>query len=287
MTLNQHAGSVMTLTVARNSSFGYFLTDGNEDVLLHMNETDQELEVDDKVEVFLYVDSRGRLAATTKIPDIRVGIYGWAEVESIKPGIGVFINIGIQKDILLGEDDLPAHRSVWPEPGDWVYMTLRMDRNNLLYAKIATDPIIQEISRKATRADFNKNVEGHVYRTAKVGTWVYTIDGLRGFVHESQRKKEPRLGEKVTGRIIDVKEDGTVNISLLPRKQEAMDEDTERVFTYLLSRNGAMPYWDKSMSEDIQERFGMSKSSFKRALGRLMKDGKVYQEEGWTYLKKE
>ena len=48
-----------------------------------------------------------------------------------------------------------------------------------------------------------------------------------------------------------------------------------------------MPYWDKSMPEEIQERFHMSKAAFKRALGRLMKEGKIYQEEGWTYIKKE
>ena len=48
----------------------------------------------------------------------------------------------------------------------------------------------------------------------------------------------------------------------------------------------AMPYWDKSMPEEIQEKFHMSKAAFKRALGRLMKEGKIYQEEGWTYIKK-
>jgi len=112
-----------------------------------------------------------------------------------------------------------------------------------------------------------------------------TAEGFKGFIHESQRSIEPRVGEKVTGRIIDVKEDGTVNISLLPRKQEALDEDATKILTYLESRNGAMPYGDKSMAEDITERFGLSKASFKRALGRLMKDGKVYQEQGWTYKK--
>ena len=102
-----------------------------------------------------------------------------------------------------------------------------------------------------------------------------------------RRKEEPRLGEKVEGRIIDVKEDGTVNVSLIPRKQEAMDEDAEIILAYLASRNGTMPYGDKSAPEDIQERFNLSKASFKRALGRLMKEGKVYQEDGWTYLKAE
>ncbi|MBE3571292.1 MAG: hypothetical protein IMW92_14725, partial [Bacillales bacterium] len=111
-------------------------------------------------------------------------------------------------------------------------------------------------------------------------------EGFKGFIHESQREKEPRLGEKVEGRIIDVKVDGSINVSLLGRKQEKLDEDAERIFAFLQSRNGAMPYSDKSIPEDIMERFNLSKGAFKRALGRLMKDGKIYQEEGWTYIKK-
>jgi uncharacterized protein len=90
-----------------------------------------------------------------------------------------------------------------------------------------------------------------------------------------------------SGRIIDVKEDGTINVSLLGRKQETQDTDAKRIYDYLMSRNGAMPYSDKSMPEDIQERFGLSKAAFKRALGKLMKEGKVYQEGFWTYAKKE
>lgn len=168
-----------------------------------------------------------------------------------------------------------------------VYITLRVNRNYLLYAKLASDQIIQSISVKATRQAFNKNVQGHIYRTAKVGSWVYTIEGFKGFIHESQRQQEPRLGQKIEGRIIDIKEDGTVNISLLARKEESLDQDGEIIYEYLMSRNGAMPYGDKSMPEDIKERFGLSKGSFKRALGKLMKEGKVYQENGWTYVKKD
>jgi len=287
MTLQDHTGRTIQLSVARISNFGYFLTDGEEDVLLHHNDNDnrKELEEGEEVEVFLYVDSRGRLAATTKIPVITVGEYAWVSVVDVKPEIGVFVNIGINKDILLGKEDLPILQSVWPQVGDMLYLTLRVNRNFLIYAKLASDQVIQGISQTATRRDFNKNVHGHIYRTARVGSWMITAEGFKGFIHESQRSKEPRVGEKVEGRIIDVKEDGTVNISLLPRKQEALDEDATKILEYLDSRNGAMPYSDKSMAEDLNDRFNMSKSSFKRAIGRLMKEGRVYQEEGWTYKK--
>ncbi|MGD6841591.1 CvfB family protein [Bacillus infantis] len=285
MPLADYIGQVTTLTVSRKSSFGYFLTDGDEDVLLHINEAAKEYEVDEKVEVFLYTDSRERISATDTLPEIRVGVYGWAKVSDVREDLGVFIDIGIQKEMLLGQEDLPLHLSVWPQKGDLLYITLRVNRNNRVYVKHAKDPIIEEISIKATRKDFNKNVHGHIYRTAKVGSWAYTAEGFKGFIHESQRKAEPRLGEKIEGRIIDVKEDGTVNISLLPRKEEALDADSQKVLSYLEERNGSMPYGDKSMANEIQERFQMSKSSFKRALGRLMKEGKVYQEDGWTYIK--
>ncbi|WP_174730778.1 CvfB family protein [Mesobacillus harenae] len=287
MSLEQYTGQIIELDVARIVDFGYFLTDGEEDVLLHKNETDQEFQEGDKVTAFLYVDSQGRLSATTTMPAVTVGKYEWVPVVDVNDGIGVFLDIGISKDILLGEEDLPALRSVWPEKGDMLFITLRVNRNNLIYARMASDQVIQEISREARREDFNKNVHGYIYRTAKVGSWVSTVDGFKGFIHESQRKTEPRLGEKIEGRIIDIKEDGTVNISMLPRKQESLDEDTEKLIAYLEMRNGAMPYGDKSMAEDIQVRFNMSKGSFKRALGRLMKEGRVYQKDGWTYIKEE
>jgi len=286
VSIQEHIGQVISLNVARQTEFGYFLTDGNEDVLLHKNEVDRELENDESVEVFLYTDSSGRTAATTTIPKITVGSYDWATVSDVKPGLGVFLDIGIQKDMLLGEEDLPAHKSVWPIVGDMLFITLRVNKNNRIYVKVATDPIVEEHSIDASRSSFNKSVHGYIYRTAKVGSWIFTAEGFKGFIHESQREVEPRLGEKVEGRIIDVKEDGTINVSLLPRKQEALDQDAEKILSILNAR-GAMPYWDKSMPEDIQERFHMSKAAFKRALGRLMKDGKIYQEEGWTYLKKE
>jgi uncharacterized protein len=280
-------GAIVTLTVARTTEFGYFLSDGEEDVLLHKNEADKEYELDEEVEVFIYNDSSGRMAATTKMPLITEGEYGWVKVVDMNPDLGVFLDIGISKDLLLGKDDLPVVRDVWPQAGDMVYSTLRVNRNGRLYAKIASEQIISEISIQATEKELNKNIQGFVYRTAKVGTWMITAEGYRGFIHESQRKEEPRLGQRIEGRIVDVKDDGTVNISLLPRKHEAQGSDADVIMEYLISRNGAMPYWDKSMPEDIEDRFKMSKGAFKRALGKLMKDGKVYQDKGWTYLKQE
>ncbi|MEK4199265.1 CvfB family protein [Cytobacillus sp. FSL K6-0265] len=285
MALIDEIGKTTELLVSREAAFGYFLTDGEEDVLLHKNEVKGEITEGQTISVFIYVDSEGRKTATMTLPEVTVGVYGWAKVVDVNPELGVFIDIGISKDMLLGKEDLPVHERVWPTVDDTLYVTLRVNRNGRIYVKLATDQVIASISHKAGREELNKDIHGFIYRTAKVGSWIYTADGLKGFIHETERRQEPRLGEKVNGRIIDVKQDGSINVSLNPRKQEALLDDSEIILNYLQSRNGAMPYSDKSAPEDIKDRFQLSKASFKRALGRLMKDGKIYQKEGWTYIK--
>lgn len=281
-------GTVERLTVDRETPLGYMLSDGylEDAVFLHRNEVEGEISVDDKVEVFLYTDQKGRLSASMAIP-MGLEEHEWMEVVDVVPDLGVFINIGISKDALVPADDLPVFESIWPQVGDHLLCRLKTDRRGMLIGKLATQDVMLDRSVIAPKSLLNNNIQGTVYRLLKVGSYIVTNEGYVGFIHNSERKEEPRLGSVVEGRVIDVKEDGTINVSLLPRKQEAMTDDAETIMMYLQSRNGAMPYSDKSAPEDIAERFNMSKAAFKRALGKLMKDGKITQSEGWTYEKKE
>lgn len=279
------AGETVTMTAERKSDFGWFLSDGTEEVLLHENEITEEPVEGQNIDVFLYHDQKGRLTAAMKIPEISLDRYAWVEVVDAKPGLGAFVHIGISKDVLVSEDDLPAFESVWPTEGDRLYCILGYDQRGRLIAKPATEPVMEEdLLKEAPETMFNKNVSGTVYRLIIEGSHMITQEGYKGFIHKSERLREPRLGEQVDGRVIGVKDDGTINVSLLPRKQEALDEDAQKIYDYMESRGGAMPYWDKSYPEDIKIRFQMSKAAFKRAIGKLMKEGKVYQEGGWTYF---
>lgn len=279
-------GTVANLKVAREVDFGYFLTNGTEEVLLHKSEQKGKLQLEEDVRVFLYLEKLGRLAATMAIPVVQIGTYGWCKVVEVKESLGVFVNIGISKDILIYKDDLPKLREVWPVVGGRLYITLKTDKNGRLLGKLATETVMEKQFKKADRSVFNQNVRGYVYRTLYSGSFIITEEGYRGFIHHSQRKTEPHLGDEVSGRVIDVKEDGTINVSLLKRGYESIAEDAEKIFMYLQERGGRMPYTDKSQPEDIEKRFAMSKGAFKRALGRLMKEGKIDQKEGWTYIKK-
>ncbi len=287
MTTYLEAGTVEILRVDREVPFGYFLTNEEVDVLLHHSEITGKINIDDDIEVFLFQDKQGRLSSTMKIPAIRQGVYVWSEVVEVKEEWGVFVNIGLSKDVLVSKDDLPLFTSVWPRQGDRLCVTLATDKHGRMFAKLATEPVIQEMALRATENMRNQDVQGTIYRTVKVGSYMLTDEGYRCFLHESERIEEPRLGSLIKARVIDVKEDGSLNISIAPRKQEKMSGDAEVVYNYLLNRNGSMPYSDKSLPGEIDRHFSMSKASFKRALGKLMKDKKVYQEDGWTYAAKE
>ncbi len=279
-------GTVQTVTVNRAIDTGFVLTWRDEEVLLHHNELNEEtlIEVGDQVEVFLYNDKEDRVVATTMIPKVLLDHYDWAEVVHVVPGLGVFVHIGIQKEMLVSIDDLPLYEAVWPKIGDYLFVTLGKDQLGRLLALPATEGVIDQRREIATKDLFNAQMEATVYYTSKEGAACWSTDGYRCFLHHTEREEEPRLGERIEGRVIDVKQDGTVNISLLPLKQDRIDTDAEQILAYLREQNGRMDFTDKSSPEKIQDTFGFSKSAFKRALGRLMRHKKIEQRDGATYL---
>ncbi|MFA9557013.1 S1 RNA-binding domain-containing protein [Evansella sp. AB-rgal1] len=279
-----HAGTVHTMKVLRKIESGYVLFKESKEILLHNNEADGDLDVDQELEVFLYQDKKGQLIATMSIPDIQINTYDWAEVvESVKH-LGVFVDIGIQKEILVSKDDLPLLEGVWPQKGDELFVTLEVDKKGRLLAKPVTEEIIEQERDIAQKSIVHHETSGRVYRSTKVGSFVITEEGFRGFIHHSERKEEPRLGQWIKGRIIEVKDDGTINISLRPLKQEGIDDDATLILTYLEGNNGVMPFHDKSDPDEIRDIFKISKAAFKRALGKLMKEDKIKQKDGKTYL---
>lgn len=280
-----HAGDVVSLTVETEQGSKWILTNGVNKVSLNASEVLEPLTVGDKVEVFLYTDRRGDLHATTAIPTIRKEEYGWARVLRTVKHEGAYVDIGTSREVLVRAEDLPKIEELWPQTGDHLYITLKPDRNGSLYGRLITEEKVVDLYEGAMEDQFNLNIVARPYRLLPVGTFLIGVDEpYRIFVHESERKAEPRLGQEVSVRIIDVKEDGSMNGSLLPRKHERIGGDAEQVLNYLEDVGGRMPFGDKSSPEEIKEMFNMSKAAFKRALGTLMKAQKIKQVDGWTEL---
>jgi len=278
------AGMILKMRVARKKEIGYFLTDGREEVFLHRNEADGPLESGEEVEVFLYHDHEDRLAATMDMPYVGLDEYGWLEVVDLSSRMGIFLDNGINKHLLVFIDDLPKLRDEWPRPGDRLLVTIKQDPKGRMLAKPVTEAEVGQIAVPADQTMKNKQVEGTVYKVIQAGAFLLTDEDHILFIHRDEMTERLRLGQSVRCRVSFVREDGRLNGSMRERKEVQYGEDAEKLLRYLINRDGAMPYTDDTPADVVREKFEMSKSSFKRALGKLMKERRVEQVDGWTKL---
>ncbi|MUG45161.1 S1 RNA-binding domain-containing protein [Paenibacillus woosongensis] len=285
------AGTIVSLPIDREvSPYGYFLTNGMQDVLLHYSELTREVKPGETVEVFLFYDTEDRLAATMKKPYLTLGELALLEVADVHPRLGCFLEMGLGRQLLLPIRELPELRELHPQVGDSVYVIMEHDKQGRLKAKLAGEQDLAPKTFHAPTSWKNEWAEAIVYKPLQMGTFVVVDGGVLGFgaigmIHSSERSRLLRLGERVKVRITHIREDGRVNLSMAQRKEIGRKEDSERILEYLQERpGGGMPYSDSTAPDLIKQRFGISKSAFKRALGKLMKEGKVTQKENWTYL---
>lgn len=272
-------GTIQSMRVAKVNEDHYVLTKGTTTKTLAREDLEKTLEVGDVVEVFVLKEE-----ITTKIPKLEVGLYKWVTVTKVD-GDTSYVDIGGDILVVIANDDLPAFKSVWPKEGARLYVTLKSNREGNLFVVPAKERQFSHLINDASEVDLNERVSGHVIRTAREGTVILSEEGHRGFIHHSERDKEPTLGELVTGRVIEVKEDGTLNLSIKPLGHERIKDDATVILDYLKDNDGEMAFSDRSKPNDIRATFQMSKSAFKRALGRLMRERKIEQSEGKTFLK--
>ena len=237
---------------------------------------------------FAYENEDHELQMTKTEPKSGIDRYAWGTVKRVQRGLGVFVDVGLpNKDIVVSIDDLPELQNLWPKQGDRLLVALKIDDKGRLWGELATMEMVQAVGDAATKKMMNRDVEATVYRLKLVGSYLITRDYQLGFVHPSEREREPRLGEVVKARVIGVRPDGTLNLSLKPRAYEAISDDAQMLLAALQhSPEGKLPYTDKSDPADIKNYFGISKGQFKRAVGHLMKAGLVIQEDGFLKLSK-
>ena len=283
--MNELLGSVWHGMIFDENDKSYFVQKNGITFLLDKSEGEKEIGA--MLEGFGYQNQKQQNIFTTKIPSVRKDHQDFAEVIASRKDLGVFVDIGLKdKEIVVSLDELPEMRQLWPKKGDQLLVSLKTDEKDRVWATLAEDVDFLAMSKAATKEEMhNKNVSGIVYRLKLVGTFFVTDECYIGFIHPSERFEEPRLGEKVSGRVIGVRPDGMLNVSLKPRGYEVISSDAQMILTFLeRSEEGKIPFSDKSTPESIQETFAISKGQFKRALGSLMKEKMIKQEDGWTIL---
>lgn len=282
-------GSIEFLEVTGLQGSTYMLKGPNgEQVKLNQSEVNEEdeLQIGEEYSFFIYPNRSGELFATQNMPDITKDKYDFAKVLKVDRD-GARVDVGLPREVLIPWEDLPKVKTLWPETGDQLLVTLRIDSQNQMFARLASEGIVDNMYTPINDdSKQNEMLEARPYRVLRVGSFLLSTDGYKIFVHESERKAEPRLGELVTVRIIGHNERGELNGSFLPLAHERLDDDGQVIFDLLVEYDGELPFWDKSSPEAIKEVFNMSKGSFKRAIGHLYKQKIINIETGKISLTK-
>jgi predicted RNA-binding protein (virulence factor B family) len=282
--LKYKPGDVVTLKVARLNEMGAFLDAGtgntSDDILLHKLQQTEEIKEGDKVKVYLYLDPNKRLTASMKLPKMREGQLGYVKVLSVTRD-GGFVDIGAERGVFLPYSQMRGHVS----PNQLVWVKLYRDKSGRPAVTMRVEEDMQKASKPAEGVKVGDNVTGTVYNILPDGFFIFTTQRFIAFIHRSE-VPGGRLdfGQEVTCRITFIREDGRLNCSMRLQKENALVADAEEIYSFLVKRGGRMPYCDSTPLEIIKQKFGISKAAFKRALGHLMKQGKIRQDDGWTYL---
>jgi len=277
-------GNVATLKVVRASEFGAFLDAGtgntSDDILLHKAQQTHEVAVGDELAVYLYLDPKGRLTASMKLPQMIEGQVARAVVINTTKD-GAFVDIGAERGVFMPYAGMRG--AVKKDEKVWV--KLYRDKSGRMAVTMEVEEELQRAAVPARDVKVGDMITGSVYNYTDVGAFLFTKERYIAFLHQDEMPKRLKVGEEVQARVTFVRDDGKLNISLRLLKEEAMGPDAESILTLLKDRDGRMPYSDETSPEVIKQKFNISKAAFKRALGRLLKEGLIEQREGWTYLK--
>ncbi len=284
--MNELLANVFTAMVIDENEKNYFVQKNGQ--TFRLSKEEGEHTIGEAVEGFGYQNQKQENRFTTVIPKSRIGHYAFGTVTSSRKDLGVFVDIGLpDKDFVVSLDELPTMTELWPKKGDQLMIALRVDAKDRIWGSLAEERIFKSLSKHGSEELKNKNISGIAYRLKLTGTYLLTDDFYIGFIHPSERYREPRLGEKLEGRVVGTRPDGVLNVSLKPRAHEAISDDAQMILTILeRSADQQIAFTDKSDPDEIMRAFGISKGAFKRAIGNLLKQGLIQQEDGVTKLAK-
>lgn len=263
-------GKVQELEILRTKEFGVYVghkEDEQVSVLLPKKQVPQDAKVGDKVEVFIYKDSSDRLIATTGRPKLQVGETALLEVKEVAR-IGAFLDMGLEKDLLL-----PFKEQTHPvKTGDRCLVTLYVDKSRRLAATMRV------YSHMSNQSPYKANdwVTGTVYEINEtLGAFVAVDNKYYGLIPKKEMFGTFKEGQEVQARVMKVRDDGKLDLCARDKAYLQMASDAEIVLKVMDSAGGVLPFTDKASPDIIMREFKMSKNAFKRAVGRLLKEGKV------------
>ena len=263
-------GKRQLLEVVRKKEFGVYLGEkagADQAVLLPRKQVPEGTETGDKLDVFIYKDSSDRLIATTAQARLQVGETAVLKVKEVGK-IGAFLDMGLEKDLLLPFKE-QTHRV---RAGEECLVALYVDKSMRLAATMKVYPYM------SNESPYKKDdkVTGTVYEiNENLGAFVAVDKKYYGLIPDKELYGDIHEGDQVEARVLKVREDGKLDLSPREKAYVQMDADSKLVLKVIDEYEGVLPFNDKVSPEIIKREFHLSKNAFKRAVGRLLKEGKI------------
>ncbi len=266
-----YLGEKQELVIVKTVDFGVYLASSQEEaqdrVLLPRKQVPEGSRIGDKVTVFVYRDSKDRMIATVREPKLLMGQV--AELEVVQVGqVGAFLDWGLEKDLML---PFKQHRGKVKQ-GDRVLASLYIDKSSRLCATMN----VYENLRTDSPYRKEDKVTGRVYDISdNFGAFVAVDNLYSALIPKKELYGNVELGKDVQARVVQVREDGKLTLSVREKAYLQMDKDAEKILSILDSYDGVLPFNDRVSPQIIKRETDMSKNEFKRAVGRLLKEGKI------------
>ncbi len=274
-------GKIQKLEVKRNTSIGVFLNTGKQerydDILLPKKEVPEGTKTGDILEVFVYKDSENRMISTMKKPKVTLGEIGLLKVVDITK-IGAFLDWGLEKDLFLPFKE----QTMKLKKGKEYLIGLYIDKSQRLCGTMK----VRDFLRNDSPYKENDWTKGTIYSiNDEFGAFVAVDNKYEGLIPKRELVGVHIPGEEVNVRITNVKKDGKLDLSLRDRSHMEIDSDIDRIVDKAMENNGILYLNDHSSPKEIRRKLSMSKSAFKKAVGRLLKEGRIEFIENGIKLK--
>lgn len=260
-----YIGKNVELSINRFTSVGAYLEDFKGfEVLLPNKYLTDNMELGQKVDVFIYNDSEDRPVATTETPLIELNNFAFLTVKDVNQ-FGAFLDWGLEKDLLV---PFKEQNSKMVEGGIYLVRLIVDEQTNRL---IGTAKINRYLDEKPTNLEIGDEVDLFVAEATDLGQKVIVNNRYAGLIFEDRIVQPLEDGQTLKGYVEFIRQDGKIDISLVPLGIEKFDFFTERLLEYLNEHGGKIELTDKSDPDLIRAALGISKKSFKKAVGNLYK----------------
>lgn len=264
-------GERQKLVVVKTVDFGVYVApaagEAEEKVLLPKKQVPEGTKIGDELEVFIYRDSNDRLIATTNEAKLSLGEVALLKVSQVA-AIGAFLDWGLEKDLFLPFREQTKQL----KEGDECLVALYIDKSDRLCATMKVYTYL------STESGYKKDdrIEGHVYEISKnFGAFVAVDDKYSGLIPTKEIYGDIQVGDLISARVTGVKEDGKLDLSIREKSYLQIGKDAVKILEVLKEYDGVLPFNDKASPETIRQEMQMSKNEFKRAVGHLLKEGKI------------